>query len=397
VVGRLTADGVLRARSAGRVVAEVAARSLTEEAPRYRRPMDVRSGLEELWAEDPLTALPPVGTSDSLLRLLATPNVASKRWAWERYDSIVQGNTVAGPGGDAAVIRLEGSVRAIAVSTDGNGRYGRLDPYLGGAHAVAEAARNVACVGARPLAVTNCLNFGSPERPEVMWAFREAIRGMGDACRALGTPVTGGNVSFYNESAGSSIPPTPIVGMLGLLDDHRLRLGSELRPGMSIYLLGETFAELGGSEYAEAILGRVSGRPPGLDLQREAELVSLLVEAASRRRLGGAHDPSDGGLAVALAEAAIAGDCGFAVSLPAHLPPHVGLFSESASRTVVWLDPSAASDLEALAGERGVPIERIGESGGPRMAFGDEVDVPVAEAAAVYEEAIPRMLRRLAG
>ncbi len=397
VVGRLTDDGALRARDAGRVVAEVAARSLTDDAPLYRRAMAVPAGLVEVQADDPTFLSPTVAPGDALLRLLAAPNVASKRWVWERYDSIVQGNTAAGPGGDAAVIRLEGSLRAIALTTDGNGRYGRLDPYLGGAHSVAEAARNVACVGARPLAVTNCLNFGSPERPEVMWAFRETIRGMGDACRALGTPVTGGNVSFYNEAEGSSIPPTPIVGMLGLLVDHRLRLGSALRPGMAVYLLGETFAELGGSEYAETILGAVSGRPPGLDLEREAGLVALVVEAADRDLLAGAHDCSDGGLAVALAEAAIAGDCGFAVSLPGDLPSHVALFSESASRAVVWLDPSAVPALEDLARRQGVPIERIGESGGPRMVFGEEIDAAVVEAAAVYEDAIPGLLGRSAG
>jgi phosphoribosylformylglycinamidine synthase subunit PurL len=397
VVGRLTDDGTLRARSGAQVVAEVTARSLTEGAPLYRRPMAPPADLEEVQDEDPTFASPPVGPAEALLRLLGAPNVASKRWVAERYDSIVQGNTVAGPGGDAAVIRLEGSLRAIALSTDGNGRYGRLDPYLGGAHAVAEGARNVACVGARPLAVTNCLNFGSPERPEVMWAFRESIRGMGDACRALGTPVTGGNVSFHNESEGSSIPPTPIVGMLGLLEDHRLRLGSALRPGMAVYLLGETFAELGGSEYAETILGSVSGRPPGLDLEREAGLVGLLVEAAGRDLLAGAHDASDGGLAVALAEAAIAGDCGFAVSVPETMPPHVWLFSESASRAVIWLDPAAAPAVEALAQARAVPVRRIGESGGPRMVFGDEIDVSVAEAASRYESAIPALLGREAG
>ena len=397
VVGRLTDDGALRARDGGRVVAEVAARSLAEEAPLYRRAMAEPAGLDEAQADDPTFLSPPVTPGDALLRLLAAPNVASKRWVWERYDSIVQGNTAAGPGGDAAVIRLEGSLRAIALSTDGNGRYGRLDPYLGGAHAVAEAARNVACVGARPLAVTNCLNFGSPERPQVMWAFRETIRGMGDACRALGTPVTGGNVSFYNEAEGSSVPPTPIVGMLGLLEDHRLRLGSALGPGMAVYLLGETFAELGGSEYAETVLGVARGRPPGLDLDREAELVALVVEAAGRALLAGAHDCSDGGLAVALAEAAIAGDCGFAVSLRGDLPSHVALFSESASRAVVWLDPSAVPALEDLARRQGVPIERIGESGGPRMVFGEEIDVAVTEAAAAHEDAFPSLLRQSTG
>ncbi len=399
VVGRVTADGMVLARLDGTLVAEVPARSLAVDGPVERRPMAPPGDLDDLVGDDPTFASPSVEAGQALLRLLGSPNVASKRWVWEQYDSVVQGNTLEGPGGEAAVIRLEGSLRAIALSTDGNGRYARLDPYLGGAHAVAEAARNVACVGARPLAITNCLNFGNPERPEVMWAFREVVRGMADACRALGTPVTGGNVSFYNETDASAVPPTPIVGMLGLLQDHRLRVGSAFRPGSAIYVLGETFAELGASEYAETILGTVSGRPPGLDLEREAALVALLVEAAGRDLLAGARDCSDGGLGVALAESAIAGDCGFAVGIPDDLPPHVSLFSESASRALVWIDPSRAADLESLAIERRMPFARLGETGGPRMVFGEELEVAVGEAREVYESAIPDLveLRRAAG
>jgi len=206
---------------------------------------------------------------------------------------------VRGPGGDAAVIRLEERLKAFAVTTDGNGRLGYLDPYLGAAHAVAEAARNLACVGARPLAVTNCLNFGNPERPEVMWQFAEAVKGMGDACRALGTPVTGGNVSFYNEAGDSAVYPTAIVGALGVLDDYRLAVPSGFPgPGLTLYLLGETFPELGGSEYAEAVLGTVSGRPPDLDLDRARHLVSLLVDAARQDVVASAHDCAEGGLAI---------------------------------------------------------------------------------------------------
>jgi phosphoribosylformylglycinamidine synthase len=297
------------------------------------------------------------------------------------------------------VIRIEGSLRAVAVSSDGNGRHGHLDPYLGAAHAVAESARNVASVGARPLAITNCLNFGNPERPEVMWAFAESVKGMGDACRILGTPVTGGNVSFYNESEDSAIWPTPVVGMLGVLEDYRLALRPAFGPDQVLYVLGETHAELGGSEYAEVLLGKVSGRPPGLDLEAEKRLVDLLVEGAARDVLAAAHDCSDGGLAVALAESAIAGDTGFAVVLPGDLPDHVALFSESASRVVVAVDRAQVPALEALAGEHGVPIARLGETGGPRMVLGDAVEVTVAEARQVYESAIPALLeaRRATG
>jgi phosphoribosylformylglycinamidine synthase subunit PurL len=392
LVGRVTDDGVVRARHDGVTVAEVPARSLADEGPVYRRPMSPPADLDDLLADDPTFAIPEAEPRDALLRLLASPNVASKRWVFEQYDWIVQGNTVAGPGGDAAVIRLEGSLRAVALAADGPGRAGRLDPYLAGAHAVAEAARNVACVGARPLAITNCLNFGNPERPEVMWAFHETIRGMADACRALGTPVTGGNVSFYNESGDSAIWPTPVVGMLGLLDDYRLRVGHGFASGAVVYLLGETFAELGGSEYAEVLLGVVSGRPPGLDLDREAGLVALLVEAARGDLLASAHDCSDGGLAVALAESALGGDCGFAVTLPGDLPPHVGLFSESAARAVVSVEPAKTSAFEALAAERQVPFSRLGETGGPRMLFGEAFELTVADAREVYEAALPRLI-----
>jgi phosphoribosylformylglycinamidine synthase len=252
--------------------------------------------------DDPTFAAFESSPADALLAVLSSPNVASKRWVWEQYDSIVQGGTVIGPGGDAALIRIEGTLKAIALSSDGKGRFGVLDPYLGAAHAVAESARNVACTGATPLAITNCLNFGSPERPEVMWQFAESVRGIADACRAFETPVTGGNVSFYNGSGGSAIWPTPVIGMLGLIEDHRLAVRARFVDGMLIYLLGETFPELGGSELAEGELGVVAGRPPALDLDREVALQRLLIEAARSDLLASAHDCGDGGLGVTLAE-----------------------------------------------------------------------------------------------
>jgi phosphoribosylformylglycinamidine synthase subunit PurL len=397
VIGGVAEGGRVRARAGGRVVADVPARSLAEEGPEYRRPMSPPPWIDDLVEDDPTFAAPQIEPAQAFLEVLASPNVAGKRWVFEQYDSVVQGNTVHGPGADAAVVRIEGTLRALALATDGNGRYGHLDPYLGGAHAVAEAARNVASVGARPLAITNCLNFGNPERPEVMWAFHEAVRGMGAACRALDTPVTGGNVSFYNESSSSAVYPTPVVGMLGLLDDYRLMVRPGFGPGRVVYLLGETFAELGGSEWAEAVLGKVGGRPPGLDLEREAALVALLVEAARSDALSSAHDCSDGGLALSLAESAMAGDCGFAVTLPGDLPPHVGLFSESASRAVVSVDPAGAAALEDLARRHHVAFARLGETGGPRMLFDDLFEVSVARARSVYESAIPGLLRREAG
>jgi phosphoribosylformylglycinamidine (FGAM) synthase-like enzyme len=279
------------------------------------------------------------------------------------------------------------------LACDGKGRYGALDPYLGAAHAVAEAARNVAVVGGRPLAITNCLNFGSPEVPEVMWSFAQAVWGMADACRAFETPVTGGNVSFYNESGDSRIYPTPVVGMLGLMEDYRLVVRQGFPgPGHIVYLLGETFPELGGSEFAEVVLGHVAGRPPALNFERESRLHRLLHDASRQDVLASAHDCSDGGLAVALAESAIAGGTGFAVTFPGDLPPHVTLFSESASRAVVSVAPERAEALEALAAAHEVPFARLGETGGPRMVFDDLLETTVDEARAAHEDALPRLL-----
>jgi len=309
----------------------------------------------------------------------------------------VQGNTVAGPDSDGAVIRVPGTLKGVVVSSDGKGRYGRLDPYLGAMHAVAESARNVAVTGAKPLAITNCLNFGNPERPEVMWQFAESIRGMRDACVGLGTPVTGGNVSFYNESGDSAIDPTPVIGMLGLLPDYRLRVPSAFPgPGLAVYLLGETAAELGGSAFAEAVLdqvaGQVTGMPPALDLTKERALLDLLVAAAAEALLASAHDCGDGGVAVTLAECAIGAGHGFAVSIPTDLPAHVALFSESASRAVVSVAPLDEDAFRALAAAHGVPVARIGETGGPRAVIDAAIDIPVEDLAETWETAIPRLL-----
>ncbi|MBI2239067.1 MAG: phosphoribosylformylglycinamidine synthase subunit PurL, partial [Actinobacteria bacterium] len=359
VVGRLVAGGGLTVRMGGRVAAEVPARSLADEGPVYERPLAPPAGFEDLLEDDPTFATVTASPGDAFFAVLSSPNVASKRWVFEQYDHLVQGGTVAGPGADAAVIRIEGTLKALAVSSDGKGRFGHLDPYLGAAHAVAEAARNVAVMGARPLAITNCMNFGNPERPEVMWQFSESVRGMADACGAFQTPVTGGNVSFYNESGASAIWPTPVIGMVGLIEDYRLLV----RPGfpgsgLLVYLLGETFPELGGSEFADVVLGKISGRPPALDLDREAALHGLLIEGARGDLLASAHDCSDGGLATALAESAMATGTGFALTLPGDVPWYVTLFSESASRAVVSVAPERADPFEELAAGLHVPFVR---------------------------------------
>jgi phosphoribosylformylglycinamidine synthase subunit PurL len=374
----------------GRIVAEVPARSLADDGPEYERPIAPPATDA---AEDPTFAPFEKDLREAFFTVLTAPNVASKRWAFEQYDRYVQGQTVAGPESDAAVVRVPGTLKGVALATDGKGRYGALDPYLGAMHAVAEAARNVAVSGATPLAVTNCLNFGNPEREEVMWQFAETTRGMRDACEALGTPVTGGNVSFYNESGDSAIWPTPVIGMIGLLRDHRLRVPTGFPGGgLAIYLAGETFAELGGSEFAEAVLGVIAGRPPALDLDRERALHAFLVEAAADTLLASAHDCGDGGLAIALAEAAITGGHGFAVTLASDLPPHVCLFAESASRAVLAVEPADGTRVAELAARHGVPLTQLGETGGPRAVVDGLFEATVGELRASWELAIPRLL-----
>ena len=390
VIARLVPGDRLRISMGEEVVADVPAPSLADDGPEYRRPM---VPVEPPAGDDP-TFVPYDGDlREAFLAVLGSPNVASSRWVWEQYDSFVQGQTVASSGGDAAIVRIPGTLKAMALSADGKGRFGRLDPYLGAAHAVAEAARNVAVTGAKPLAITNCMNFGNPERPEVMWQFAESIRGMREACLALETPVTGGNVSFYNESGDSAIWPTPVIGMLGLLEDHRLRMPAGFpEAGLAIYLLGETFAELGGSEFAEVLLGSTAGRPPALELARERELQEMLQAASRSDLLASAHDCSEGGLAVALAESALAGAQGFAVTVPGDLPAHVALFSESASRAVVSVAPERADRLRDLAERHGIPCTHLGETGGPRIVLGGLFEVTVEEVRDVYEGAIPRLL-----
>ncbi|MGZ5305824.1 MAG: phosphoribosylformylglycinamidine synthase subunit PurL, partial [Actinomycetota bacterium] len=391
VIATLVPGGMFTIRHGGGVVAQMPASSLADDGPEYDRPLAPDDVVET--HEDPAFMPFEGDLRDALVAVLSSPNIASKRWVFEQYDSLVQGQTMASAGSDAAVIRIPDTLKGLVLSTDGKGRFGHLDPYLGAAHAVAEAARNVAATGAKPLAITNCMNFGNPERPVVMWQFAEAIRGMRDACLAFDTPVTGGNVSFYNESGDSAIWPTPVIGMLGLLHDHRLRVPTGfVRAGLSICVLGETFAELGGSEFADVVLGVIAGRPPALDLERERALHGLLHEAAESDLLVCAHDCGDGGLAVTLAEQAVLGGHGFIVSVSGDLPPHIALFSESASRTVVAAAPERVEELVDLAAARGVPLAAVGETGGPRVVFDGLFETTVHELRDVYEGALPRLL-----
>ena len=392
-IARVTNGNALTVLHHGAFVASVPARSLADEGPAYQRPATRPDWIDVLRKDDPLALPAPDDLGEALLKVLSSPNIASKKWVWRQYDYLVQHNTLAGPGGDAALIRLEGTNRALAVSTDGNGRYGQLDPRLGAMHAVAEAARNVACVGARPLAVTNCLNFGNPERPDVMWQFAEAVAGMGEACRAFETPVTGGNVSFYNETDGESIHPTPIIGMLGVLDDASKQIDVSFKSeGDVIVLLGETLPELGGSEYAWTLHRHLGGSPPEVDLEREKELQGVLVTLASELLIASAHDCSEGGLAVALAECAIAGGIGARIEpIVEREEAHVWLFSESSGRAVVTCAERDLAKLRRFAGN--VPITVLGTVEGEDLTIEGLAAISVADLSRVFEQALPAAIR----
>jgi phosphoribosylformylglycinamidine synthase len=373
IVGRVTGDGLMRVKEGDRVVAEIPARALAEEGPVYHRRMERPAYLAETERAD-LAAVPvPEQLDRALLALLASPNIASKLPVWQQYDHLLFCNTVVEPGSDAVVLRVQGTGKGLALAADGNGRYTYLDPYEGGKLAVAEAARNVVCAGAQPLAITNCLNFGNPERPEIMWQFGEAVRGMGDACRAFGTPVTGGNVSLYNETLGTAILPTPIIGMVGLLDDIRQATTQWFKGvGDIVLLLGETRDELGGSEYLKVVHGLETGRPPRLDLARERAVQAACLAAIRAGLVRSAHDCADGGLAVALAECCVTGPglpLGARLATDSDHRPDAQLFAESASRIVLSVRPNDAARVERIAGEYRVPCRRLGEVGGDALAL----------------------------
>ena len=401
-VGFVTDDGLLRVKDHGVTVAEMPNRALVDDAPVYNRPMTRPTYLDEVRAFD-AASLPETNPQDALLRLLASPTIASKRWVYRQYDHMVRTNTIVLAGMGAGVVRVKGTPSALAMSVDGNGRYCYLDPRRGAMLAVAEAARNVACAGGRPVGATNCLNFGNPERPAIMWQFAEAVQGIGEACRALDVPITGGNVSLYNETDGKAIYPTPILGVVGLIEDAGRVLTRVFRgEGDAIVLLGETLDELGGSEFLKTVHGQVKGQPPQLDLGRERALIDLLVRAAEAGILRSAHDCSDGGLAVTLAESAFdTGGLGCEVDLP-----EVGgrsaaaLFSESASRAVVTTTAEAAGDLRRMAAEAGVPARVIGRTGGRRLKISVggriAVDLDVREAEQRWSTSIETNFQRQA-
>jgi phosphoribosylformylglycinamidine synthase len=401
-IGEVTAAeadaGRLVVRWKGEVVVDVPPASLADEGPVYARPIREPND-RVLLAADRAETLPRPATADQLratvLRMAASPNLCDKSWVTEQYDRYVLGNTVLAQPEDAGVLRIdEISGLGIALSVDGNGRFARLDPYAGAKLALAEAYRNVAVTGAKPLAVTDCLNFGSPEDPFVMWQFAEAVRGLADGCQELGVPVTGGNVSFYNQTGSQAINPTPVVGVLGVLDHvgSRIPMGFATE-GEAIYLLGETREELSGSEWASVVHGHLGGVPPVADLDAERRLGSLMAAAARSGLVGSAHDLSDGGLAQALVEACLRRGYGAEVALDGEQSAFVQLFSESAGRALVAVREGRDEAFESLAAHHGVACARLGvvRDRESSLVVSGVFDIPLVELRAAYTGTLPRL------
>ena len=403
-IGEVTTDGRMRVKDHGAVVADIPNRALTDEAPVYRRPTAEPTYLAEAQTLDLPALGSPAAPRDVFRRLLASPTIASKRWVYRQYDHMVRTNTLVLPGMGAGVVRVKGTRRALALSVDCNGRFVYLDPYLGAQLAVAEASRNVACAGGQPIGATNCLNFGNPQRPEIMWQFARAVEGMGDACRALDIPITGGNVSLYNETDGKGVLPTPVLGVVGLIEDADNVVRRAFRAaGDAVMLLGEGRDELGGSEYLKVIHGLIRGVPPSLDLAREAALQRVLVEGAAAGLIRSAHDCAEGGLAVTLAECCFDSSCGVdvdvaAVAASAEWRDVATLFGESASRVVVSVSPERVGALLSMAAAAKLPAAQIGIVGGERIRIAVEgervLDEPLAAAELVWSTALEEYFER---
>ncbi|GHC98380.1 phosphoribosylformylglycinamidine synthase subunit PurL [Nocardiopsis terrae] len=382
----------------GETVVDMPPRTASDEGPVYERPYARPASQDALQADDAARLARPEGDAElreQILKVLGAPGVGDPSWVTRQYDSYVRGDTVVSAPHDSGMIRIsDDSDRGVALATDGNGRFTRLDPYTGTQLAYAEAFRNVSATGARPLAVTNCLNFGSPEDPGVMWQFAETTRGLADACQQLGTPVTGGNVSFYNQTGDVAINPTPVIGVLGVIDDvnKRLRSGFDTE-GARVFLLGGTRAEFGGSAWADVVHGHLGGLPPQVDLAAEAALGEVLAASAEQGLAVAAHDLSDGGLAVALAESALRGRRGLRVEVDGDA--FTALFSESGARALVAVGPGEEEAFTALAARHGVPVARIGSVGGESLSVthpGGSVEIGLDELRTAYEAALPALM-----
>ncbi|MBZ5507695.1 MAG: phosphoribosylformylglycinamidine synthase subunit PurL [Acidobacteriia bacterium] len=418
IVGRVTNNGRLRVLEHGKLVADIPNTALTDDAPLYHRPIEPWSAPVSRTKPESVrfahssakTALErgPGNTAgdftENLKRLLATPNLCSKRWIFEQYDSMVQSNTVEGPGADAGLMRIKGSKRALAMALDGNGRWCWLDPKLGAMHAVAESARNVSCTGATPVAATNCLNFGNPEKPQIMWQFSQVVDGLTEACTALETPITGGNVSLYNETLGEGIYPTPVVGIVGILENVDDAMTFHFREaGRDVFVLsGATEgsnieAEFGSSEYAKEVLGAIWGVPPALDIRQETALQNCVRELIHEHLIESAHDCSDGGLTVALAESGFPRSIGAEVDLKSNgIFAEAVLFGEAASRILISCDPKKAANIQQIALKWGLRADRIGRTVPEQLLIRidgkNAVSAKVSELRQVWDTALVKAL-----
>lgn len=393
IIGQVTTDGNVRLRWNGEEVAVLPASPLSDDAPEYDRPYKRPAFQDELNKFSSSDVSCPSDLNISLIKLMQNPNIASKKWIYRQYDHMVRTNTAILPGSDAAMIRIKDSKKGIAMSSDCNSRYCYLDPFIGGQATVAEAARNVAVSGARPLAITDCLNFGNPEKPEIMWQFVKAVEGMAEACRELNTPVVSGNVSLYNETEGKGIYPTPTVVMVGAIDDVSKRVESSFKEMNSdIYLIGETKDEIGGSEYLYTEFGLEKGLPPFVDLAHESCLIDFMVEGATNSFFRSAHDISDGGFAVALAEMTIENNIGAEVNLFSDLRNDILLFSETHGRVIVEIDNTKTDDIENLLDSKGLVYYKIGKTDKGQLTIknNDEVliDVTISDIADKYMNTI---------
>jgi phosphoribosylformylglycinamidine synthase subunit PurL len=374
-------------RHGGAVMADLPIKELGDEAPLYDRPFVESVKLPTI---DAAAVTPPVGVADALEKLIGSPDLCSKRWVWQQYDHIILGNTVQRPGGDAAVVRVNDGPRALALTSDVTPRYCEADPYEGGKQAVAEACRNLAAVGATPIAVTDNLNFGNPERPQIMGQLVGCIRGIAEATRALRCPVVSGNVSLYNETNGQAILPTPTIGAVGLVDDFTKSMTLAFKAeGEAILLVGETRGWLGQSLYLRDICGREEGAPPPVDLQAEDAACGLMRRLIGDGRVTAAHDVADGGVLVAVAEMAMASGIGAVLEAPHGIPTHAFWFGEDQGRFVVTVSAELVDAVVEAAGRAHLHVHRLGATGGRVLAFGDERPIPVSELRSRSESWLP--------
>jgi phosphoribosylformylglycinamidine synthase len=399
-IGKVTDDKKLKVFFNGEIVADIPSASLAagEGAPVYERDSKRPGYLDQVQKLN-IDSLPvPADMSETFIKVFSSPNIVSKQWVYEQYDYMVRTNSVIQPGGDAAVIRIKGTNKALSTKTDCNGRYVYLDPRRGAAIAVAESARNVVCTGAKPVAVTNCLNFGNPYKPEVFWQFKEAIAGMGESCRYLNTPVTGGNVSFYNESESYQVYPTPVIGMLGVIEDlNHITPSGFQKEGDLVYLIGKTLMELGGSEYLKRIHQMVAGLPPLLDLETEKKVQESILGAIHAGLVQSCHDLADGGLAIGLVECCIINKkdpLGLKAHLTSDLPDHVLAFSESQSRFIVSILPENKNSFENFFLDVDIPFTHLGDVGGSAFSLNDFFEFSLDELKEIYYTTISSIMNQ---